>query len=454
MRARTGWQLAALCTVPFIMVLGNSMLIPVLPAMREALQIGRAQAGLTITFFSIPAGIAIVLAGYLSDRYGRKVVIVPSLVVYALGGAVSFAAAVWLKEGAFPLILAGRIIQGIGAAGTAPVAMAMTGDIFQSAERTKALGLLEASNGLGKVVSPILGSAIGLLGWSAVFAGYTALTIPAAALVWFFTREPKGQHVDTPPGEYLRSVRSLLRRKARSFAAAFLAGTVILFILFGVLFYLSETLEAKYRLDGIPKGGVLAVPVLALSVTSYLTGSRLQHAQRWLKPAVVTGMALGGAGMLLTPLLGGARPDRGPGDWVFFGGMVVLGIGGGLVLPALNTLVTSSAAEDERGMLTALYSATRFFGVALGPPLFGLLMGAGRPVPFLFSAACLGGAAAVALFFLSPAQLMGRAAEGKWDPAGQTRPAGPAQPEQPVAAWRPPGEREHPAADPARRPVR
>lgn len=441
MRARTGQQLAALATVPFIMVLGNSMLIPVLPAMREALNLTRAQSGLAITAFSIPAGIAIVLAGYLSDRFGRKVVLVPALLTYALGGVISFFAALALREGAFALVLLGRVVQGIGAAGTAPVAMAMAGDIFQSSERAKALGILEAANGMGKVLSPILGAAIGLLGWYVVFAGYAILTLPAAALVWFLTRESLKNPQDRSARAYFQDVWSLFRRKARSLSAAFLAGTVALSVLFGVLFYLSETLEAKYGLDGIPKGGVLAVPVLAMSITSYLTGSRLQRSQQLLKPAVVVGLALGAAGTLGIPLLGGARPERGVGDWVFFAGLVVLGFGTGLVLPALNTLVTSAAQEEERGMLTAIYNATRFFGVALGPPVYGLLMGVGRAWPFFFSAGALGLSAVVALFFLSPVQLMGRRGAGRWDPRGPAgagtagAPAG--EPDQPPA-WNPP----------------
>lgn len=436
MKAQTGWQLAALCTVPFIMVLGNSMLIPVLPQMRAALQIGKPQAGLAITAFSIPAGIAIALAGYLSDRYGRKVVIVPSLALYALGGVVCFLAAWLLRERAFMLLLAGRVLQGIGAAGTAPVAMAMAGDIFQSSERAKALGLLEASNGLGKVISPILGAAIGLLGWYMVFAGYAVVTIPAALWVWFAIREPRRQKVgDLPPvGRYFLSVWRLFREKFRSLAACFLAGTSALSVLFGILFYLSETLEAKYRLDGIPKGGVLALPVLAMSITSYLTGSRLSKRQNLLKPVVVTGLALGAAANLLIPLLGGARAAPGAGDWVFFAGLVVLGVGTGLVLPALNTLVTSSTAGEKRGMLTAAYSATRFFGVAAGPPVYGMLMGAGRTLPFFVSAAVLGVSALVSLVFLSVRQLLGERA-----PGGARGEGGPAQ-ELVIAPWQPPAD--------------
>ena len=79
----TIWVLTA---VPFIMVLGNSMLIPVLPAIQEELEINLLHAGLLITAFSIPAGIFIPLAGIISDHIGRKKVMAPALVVYGIWG--------------------------------------------------------------------------------------------------------------------------------------------------------------------------------------------------------------------------------------------------------------------------------------------------------------------------------------------------------------------------------
>ncbi len=98
----------------------------------------------------------------------------------------------------YPVIIAARVVQGIGAAGTAPIAIALTGgDIFQSKERSKAQGLLEASNGLGKVLSPVLGAGSGLLSWWAPFALYAAIAIPAAVAVWVLIPEPKQKDVTT-----------------------------------------------------------------------------------------------------------------------------------------------------------------------------------------------------------------------------------------------------------------
>ena len=95
-----------LSLVPFLMVLGNSMLIPEFPAIKEALHITQFQVGLLITFFSAAAAAAIPFLGYLSDRVGRKVIIVPALLLYGLGGAVSGLVAAFLQD-PYHYILAG-----------------------------------------------------------------------------------------------------------------------------------------------------------------------------------------------------------------------------------------------------------------------------------------------------------------------------------------------------------
>ncbi|TGU55161.1 MFS transporter, partial [Mesorhizobium sp. M00.F.Ca.ET.186.01.1.1] len=109
------------------------------------MQLTSLQTSLLITAFSIAAGIVIPLAGYLSDRFGRKIVILFSLALYGVGGLLAGLAAMWLDQ-PYMLIMGGRVLQGIGAAGTAPIAMALVGDLFEGASESKALGLMETSN--------------------------------------------------------------------------------------------------------------------------------------------------------------------------------------------------------------------------------------------------------------------------------------------------------------------
>lgn len=358
--------LASLCTVPFIMVLGNSMLIPVLPKIREVLHVSQLQVGLLITAFSVPAGLVIAFVGVLSDRIGRRNVMAPSLLLYGAAGALAGLAAVALRRPYYP-IFGARILQGIGAAGTAPVAMALVGDLFQSKQRTTALGYVEAANGLGKVLSPVLGAGAALVSWYFPFFVYAVLAVPAALAVWFLC--PKPPQNQKPPSlrQYLTDLGQTFRQKPGSLISCYLAGGVILFTLFGMLFYFSDRLETVYHYKGLLKGILLAIPVAAMTVTSLTIGTLLQKRDKLLKGSTALGLSLVTASLVLLELVQ-AKPL-----WTA-AFVTTLGLGNGFALPALNTMVTSAAAGQTRGLVTSLYGAVRFIGVALGPPLIGWLM--------------------------------------------------------------------------------
>lgn len=361
-------KLWILCTVPFIMVLGNSMLIPVMPKMMAVMRLTLFQVGLVITMFSIPAGIVIPLAGALSDRIGRRVIMGPSLILYGLGGlAAGFSA--WLFPHPYPWILGSRILQGVGAGGTYQLAMAVAGDMFQSRKRASAVGTLEAANGLGKVVSPIAGSVLALAIWFLPFFAYGILSFPIAALVWFIIQEPASKKSQGGVARYWKGITSTFAHKGGSILTTFLGGAVVLFVLFGVLSYLADILEKGFRYGEITRGMLIAIPVLASAITSYVSGTVLQKKiASWARRIVVFGLGLIAAALVLEPLFITRN--------VFWALTILIfqGIGTGSVLPSINTMVISATNSQERGVVTSLYGSVRFFGVAMGPPLFSLAM--------------------------------------------------------------------------------
>jgi MFS transporter, ACDE family, multidrug resistance protein len=397
-------QLAALCTVPLIMVLGNSMLIPVLPDMGRVMDLDKSTTGLAVTAFSLAAGAGIALAGFLADRYGRKVVIVPSLLLYGIGGVISGLGGSMLEGDGFLVVMVGRVVQGLGAAGTAPVAMAFVGDLFSGGQRVTALGILEAANGLGKVLSPILGALVGVLWvWWGVFFAYAAVSVPFALAVWFFTKEPQRKKAGSAK-QYFGAVWQVFKEKGVPLVACFWAGTVALFVLFGVLFFLSEHLENAHDIDGVPKGYLIMWPVLGMSVASFASGLFLQSRQQLLKTFVVAGLVVQMAAAALVAFI--------PMDWAFFTGVIVGGVGTGLQLPGLTNLITSAAPSEQRAAITSLYGAVRFIGVAFGPPIYGALMKQSESLPFWFSAALAGVTLAVVIFFIKPEVLTGQGQGG------------------------------------------
>lgn len=373
--------IAVLCLVPFIMVLGNSMLIPVLPLIQKELHLGLVQVGLLITVFSIPAGIVIPFAGMISDRFGRKKVMFPALLIYGAGGILAGIFAIIFKEKAFPFIIIARIIQGIGAGGTYQLSMALAGDLIQSSERSQILGLLEASNGVGKVISPLAGAALALISWYTPFFVYGVLAIPIAFLILITVKEnvEKLQENVQPIPKYFENLKKIFKTKWTALVISFLGGFFALFSLFGLLSFYSDILEKQFHIEIFQRGLILAVPVLIMAITAYILGTVMQnHLVKILTWASTGGLFLIASGLIFF------CPCHSPFWFTLTASL--LGLGTGAVLPALNTLITSSAPKTERGIVTCLYGTVRFFGVAVGPPLFGLAEKLTKP-PIFYSVA-------------------------------------------------------------------
>ncbi len=367
----------AIGSIPLILVLGNSMLIPVLPKMKSELDISQFQVSLIITVFSVGAAISIPVLGYLSDRFSRKAVIIPALITYGAGGLLAGAAAAWFKD-PYMWIMAGRVLQGIGAAGTAPIAMALTGDLFKGGQQSRVLGLVEASNGFGKVVSPIIGSLLALLFWYAAFFAFPVFCLLSILLTIFFVHEKKKKKEPPPVGTYVKGLFSVFKQEGRWLFTAYLAGATCLFTLFGILFYISDVLEKTYNTDGVLKGGILAIPLLFMTITSYVTGSKIGKNMPLMKKLIVIGFILMTASFATLVFFEKLIP--------FIAILAISSIGTGLVLPCVNSFITGSVEASRRGFVTSLYGSVRFLGVAIGPPIYGWLMEWSRTGMFLSTA--------------------------------------------------------------------
>ncbi|WP_249305832.1 MFS transporter [Lederbergia citrea] len=372
-----GLTIFAIGSIPLILVLGNSMLIPVLPKMKAELDVSQFKISLVITVFSIAAAIAIPILGYLSDRFSRKAIIIPALILYGTGGILAGAAAAWFSN-TYTWILAGRVLQGIGAAGTAPIAMALAGDLFKGGEQSKVLGIVEASNGFGKVVSPIIGSLLALIVWYAAFFAFPIFCLISILLTMFFVKEKKDEKEPQPVGKYIKGLISVFKTEGRWLFVAYLTGATCLFTLFGILFYISDILEKDHQIDGVLKGGILAVPLLFMTVTSYITGSKIGKKMKLMKTMIIVGMLLMTVSFATLIFFKSLIP--------FFAVLVISSVGTGLVLPCINSFITGSVPAERRGFVTSLYGSVRFLGVAIGPPVFTSLMDWSRTGMFLTTA--------------------------------------------------------------------
>jgi len=360
------WAIVSLSSIPLVMTLGNSMLIPVLPSMEKKLSISSFQTSMIITVYSIVAIFLIPVAGYLSDHIGRKKVIIPSLIIAGIGGLISGWAA-WKLDDAYWLILSGRALQGVGAAGAAPIVMPLVGDMFKNDDDVSScLGLIETSNTFGKVLSPILGAFLAGFIWFLPFFSFPIFCAISVLLMTFLVKCPKTKEKPIPFKDFFVNVKKTFTEKGRWLFAIFFIGGILMLVLFGILFYLSEIFEKEYGIKDIKKGFFLALPLGALCLSSFISGKVIKKNKvlmKWLTfgGIVVTALSIGALWFSIKL-------------WYMIFMFLISGVGIGLGLPCLDALITEGVEKKERGTITSIYSSMRFIGVAAGPPIIAVLM--------------------------------------------------------------------------------
>lgn len=355
---------ALLLSVPFVGLLSNAVLIPVLPKMAAALHLPFRQVAWLIVIPSIVAAVCIPIGGYLSDRWTRTAVLAPSLLLYGLAGLVG-GLSPFLTDTPFPLLLFVRFLQGIGYAGTIVLVIALAGDLFEPSRRSQVLGLIETANALGKASGPLMGAALGSIAWFAPFFVFPALAIPIAVLLWrFLGRLPRAKEPRPTLAAFMRHVWATLRPRFTALVIIFFTGFWGVNVILLLLTLLSRDLpEGEVR--PLVRGLLITIPEVAVGLAAGAAGRWLRGkgavGGRWLMLGGLTFMALGLAAAAV------AHPP-----WLLVGAAALAGLGAGTVLASSNVLLTSAVSEGERGVVASVYGAFRAFGVAIVPGFFAL----------------------------------------------------------------------------------
>ena len=361
------WCIVSLTSIPLIMTLGNSMFIPVLPKLEEKVGITSFQSSMIITSYSIAAIILIPVAGYLSDRFGRKIVILPSLVFALIGGLIAGFAS-WKMEDPYTMIIIGRILQGIGAAGAMPIVLPLVGDLFEDDEKVSStLGVIETSNTFGKVLSPILGSMFAAILWFLPFFSISVLSLISFVLIFFFVKTPKEKAEPVKFKEFLSNTKKVFKAEGKWLYTVFLNGVLVMLILFSMLFFLSENLEKAHDLKGIKKGFVLAIPLLMLCIASFISGRKIKGDLKLMKKIIMIGLIT----MSISIIFVGFTSKK---LILLLVVTSIVGLSIGALLPALDAIITENIKKELRGTVSSFYSSARFIGVAAGPPIMSLVM--------------------------------------------------------------------------------
>src|SRR5512147_425103 len=196
----------ALVSVTFIGPLSLHLFIPAMSAVKQAFGVSTGVAQLTMSLAMLSMAFFTVAYGGLSDRYGRRRVLLGGLVLFTCG------AATCLASTNLPMLLAGRVLQGAGAGCGVVLARAIARDVYGQERVAQVIAYLTAAYVLGPMVAPPIGGQLTtLFGWRALFVLASAVGLLVIVAVALAVPETRARTAAAPRGVFT-GYRSLLRR--------------------------------------------------------------------------------------------------------------------------------------------------------------------------------------------------------------------------------------------------
>lgn len=410
-----------MCAGMFLVLLDVTIVNVALPRMGADPHLGVATLQWVVDGYAVSIASLLLAGGTLGDRFGHRRMVVAGLAVF--GGASIGCAAAPVAA----VLIAARVLQGVGAALLLPSTMAVIADAYPEAgPQARALGTWAAVSSLALPAGPLLGGLlVSTAGWRWVFwinvplvalaLVDTLASVPAAAgrptarldmtglcglaaglgaLIFGVTAVGRGARVSEVAGAFAVAVVALgiglaaerraphpvlpldlLRRPA--FVGPNVVALTMNLVFNGLLFVVTLYLQVV-RGFGAVRAGVavlpMAVPLVALAPLS----GRLT-ARRGPRTAVVCGGLVATLGAL--PLLGVGVHDGLP---ALLAGLGVLGCGAGLVTASVVAAVVRATPADRRGLATGMSNMSRQIGTASGVAVFGAVAGSAlRPAHFV-----------------------------------------------------------------------
>lgn len=404
--------LTVTCLGQFMVLLDNSIVGAALPDMQDRLHTQLTGLQWIVDAYVLLVAMLLLSGGVFADRFGRKRVYLTGVAVFTVASVMcSLAPSVgWL--------VAGRVLQGVGAAALSPASLALlVAACPVPQERIKAIGLWAGFSGLGLAVGPVAGGVLtDVFGWPAIFLvnlpiGVVLLVVGARSLEE--TCNPGAPAIDVP-GTVLSVLAvgaltyGLIEGGARGWTApvilgSFTAGVILLaaflavearrsapmlplrlfrqrlftvsntamvvvgFALMGSSFFFSQFF-VYVQGSSILRAGLQALPVsLAMVIVSPYAG-RLA-ARYGFRIVVTTGLALAGLGLLA---LGTVHADTGYGN--VWWRLALAGIGFALTLSPLTGAAMQAVSPQEGGLASGISSTTRQIGAVLGVAVLGAIV--------------------------------------------------------------------------------
>jgi MFS family permease len=342
--------------ITLISVLGVASIAPAFPQITAAMGVPREDAAWLISMFTIPGLIFTPLTGALSDRYGRKRILFPCLLLFGLAGGGCFFAP------DFRTLLLLRFLQGVGSAPLNALNVALIGDLFHGKERSTAIGYNTSAIGAGTASYPALGGLLAMVGWNYPFL-LAFLALPVGT--WVVLRLEEKQLPETGHMEIWENLSSLAKSIGSRGTPVLLAASMMSFIIqYGSFltflpFFLASTFAATPLMIGLVSS--------SMSISSAITAP---IAGRWFRMErgplfIASSFFIYGAALFFILHVPGCLGMLVPA--------VLFGIGQGINIPALLSMLTENSPEKDRAMFLSINSMSLRMGQTVGPIMFGMV---------------------------------------------------------------------------------
>ena len=362
---KTDANLLILLGVVMFAVTGGSLVGPILPAVMDLEGATTRNVGLVLSAYTFSAMVATPILGPVADRFGRKRVIVPSVLLFGAGGLLI----AWTRS--FWLVLVWRALQGIGVGGMMNTVVAAIGDMYREPERSRAMGYRVTVQGLTNATVPFVSGAVATVAWFLPFYIHS-LAILLGILAAMKLEEPGGT-VRTE-----RYMTRALRAAATPRAVwLFFSNFVGFVLLYGIVVYMPILVVKEFGLTTLHSG--LAVSAAA-GVSATVASQAGRVSRRFPEELrVLWGFACCGLSHLLVGFAGSY-----PAMLAF---MAVWGLGFGVLMPTLNASAAGLVPAELRAGVLSIFTLLIYLGQTVSPPFFALFV-QGRAVRGAFLAGC------------------------------------------------------------------
>lgn len=342
----------------FIDLVGFGIVIPVLPLYAARFGASPTVIGLLLSSYSVMQFIFAPILGRLSDRVGRRPVLLFSLIGTSLGFTLMGLA------GSLELLFLARIIDGI-TGGNISTAQAYIADVTPPDQRSRGMGLIGAAFGLGFIVGPALGGVLSQVSFAAPF--YFAAGLAAANAVALYFLLPESLSAEHRSGARRRATISAVFRESGSWQLAAIMATyffaTVSFALLTAIFALFT--EKRFGFDATHNGYIFAyLGLLGAVIQGGLLGRLLR---------AFSDKALAVVGTIIMTVSMFALPES-QTLWMLLLASTGIAIGNSLVTPTLNGLASRSVSASWQGRVLGVLQSVASLARIIGPALGGMLL--------------------------------------------------------------------------------